>query len=177
VKSDQTIRNWIKEFQEFFSANTAPGKGSDIQLTDDDMRVLDLIATMREDRRAADEIYASLKAGQRGNVPRFTPEELDPLVKKDYESYLSTQLNELSLQIDLLQRENAELKAAVQPVREQNIRLETEKAAAEKRIHEMMSELQAERERNNTLVEKYLREIAALHYKIGQLEKRDGKAE
>ena len=97
VKSDQTIRNWIKEFQEFLSVEATPGKGSDLQLTDDDMRVLDIVASMRAERRPAEEIFATLRSGQRGNVPDFTPEELDVLVRGDYEKYLSTQVSELNL--------------------------------------------------------------------------------
>lgn len=177
VKSDQTIRNWIKEFEAFFSIDATPGKGVDLQLTMEDMRVLDLVASMRHERRPAEDIYATLKSGQRGNPPEYTPEELDVLVRGDYDKYLTTQINELNLKIELLTRENDELKAAVQPVREQSIRLEAEKTALEKRIHELTSDLQEERKRNESLMERYLREIAELRYRMGQLEKGDVRDE
>jgi septal ring factor EnvC (AmiA/AmiB activator) len=195
VKSDQTIRNWIKEFQEFFSANTAPGKGVDVQLTDEDMQVLSLIASMRVERRPAQDIYATLKSGQRGELPQYTPEEMEALVKGDIEQYLSTQLNELNYQIaeltDKLEQANRDverMREALQPEREARIRAETERTALERRLEDMTSEVQEmrrryeaqvqdERERNEKLMEKYLREIAELRYKMGQLEKRDGKAD
>jgi predicted RNase H-like nuclease (RuvC/YqgF family) len=177
VKSDQTIRNWVKEFAEFFSIDAMPGKGVDLQFSEEDMKVFDLIASMRTERRSSDEIYATLKSGQRGKSPEYTPEELDLLVGGDYEKYLSTQLNELTLKIDQLTRENEELRTAIQPVREQSIRLEAEKAALDKRIVELNTELHDERKRNEMLMERYLREIAELRYKMGQMEKRNSNEE
>lgn len=135
------------------------------------MRILDLIASMRDDRRSTEEIYATLKSGQRGNSPVYTPEQLNLIVRGDYEKYLSTQLSELNLKIEQLTQENEELRSAVQPVREQSIRLETEKASFDKRIQELTSELQEERKRNEAMMERYLREIAELRYKMGQMEK------
>jgi septal ring factor EnvC (AmiA/AmiB activator) len=184
VKSDQTIRNWIKEFQEFFSANTAPGKGVDVQLTEDDMRVLSLIASMRAERRPARDIYATLKSGQRGEPPEFSPEELDALVQGDYESYLSTKLSEsnvkimdLTTQLEQANRDIERLKEGLQLEREARIRAETERAALERRLEDMAEEVQSLRDRNEKLMEKYLREIAELRYKMGLLEKREDKAD
>jgi len=195
VKSDQTIRNWIKEFQEFFSTNISPGKGVDVQLTDDDMRVLELIASMRAERRPAQDIYATLKSGQRGTLPDYTPEQLEALVKGDIEQYLSTQVNELNYQItdltdklELANRDMERLREALQPEREARIRAETERAAIERQLEGMTSDVQEmrrryeaqaqdERERSEKLMEKYLREIAELRYKMGQLEKPDGKSD
>jgi regulator of replication initiation timing len=184
VKSDQTIRNWIKEFQEFFSIDATPGKGVDLQLTEDDMRVLACIAEMRNERRPADDIYASLKSGSRGEVPEYTPEELDLLVKGDYEKYLSTQVNELSLKIEQLTQENEELRLAIQPVRDKNIQLEAERSALEKQVDELKTQQERERERSERAteqertrgqeqLERLLREIAELRYRMGQIEKEE----
>jgi len=188
VKSDQTIRNWIREYQEFFSIDATPGKGVDLQLTEDDMRVLDLIASMRGDRRPSDEIYATLKSGQRGNLPDYTPEELDLLVRGDYEKYLSTQVHELNMKIEQLTQENEELRTALQPVRDKNIQLEAERIALEKHIDDLKLQLDQERERSERIaeqertrsqdqLERLLREIAELRYKMGQLEKKDFDSE
>jgi chromosome segregation ATPase len=182
VKSDQTIRNWIKEFQYYFSIDATPGKGVDLQLTEDDMQVMDLIASMRGDRRAADEIHATLKSGQRGNKPKHTPEELDILVDGEYEKHLSTRVNELNFQIEQLTQENEELKSAIQPVRDKSIQLEAEGLALEKQITDLKTQLENERERSERSVEqertrgqeqleRLLREIAELRYKMGQMEK------
>jgi len=188
VKSDQTIRNWIREFQEFFSVEATPGKGIDLQLSEEDMRILDLIASMRAERQPSEQIYATLKSGQRGDLPTYTPEELDLLVKGDYERHLSTQVNELNLKIDQLARENEELKSALQPIRDQSIRLEAEKMSLERRIEELTRELQDERQRvkeyteqersrSREDMERLLREIAGLRYEIGRLESESGKSD
>ena len=184
VESDQTIRNWIKEFEEFFSVEATPGKGVDLQLIEDDMRVLDLISSMRSDRRPSDEIHATLKAGERGNPPEYTPEELDLLVKGDYEKHLSTQVNELNIKIEQLEQENSELKTSIQPIRDRNIELEAGRVALEKQIQELKEQLEHERERSERIadqerqrgqeqLERLFREIAELRYKMGQLEKDD----
>lgn len=188
VKSDQTIRNWIKEFEEFFSVEATPGKGVDLQLTEEDMCVLDLISSMRSDRRSSDEIHATLKSGERGKPPEYTPEELDLLVKGDYEKHLSIQVNELNLKIEQLKRENSELKTSIQPIHDRNIELEAGRVVLEKQIQELKEQLEHERERSERIVdqerqrgqeqlERLFREIAELRYKMGQLEKDDKKSD
>ncbi len=209
VKSDQTIRNWIKEFQEFFSVDATPGKGIDLQLTEDDMVVLDLIASMRSNRRLASEIYATLKSGQRGNLPEYTPEELDLLVKGDYEKYLSTQVSELTIRNEQLTRKVEELQILIQPLRDKTVQLEAERLAREEyfesarlalkeQVDELKTQLEQERQRSERIaeqerqrnehsveqeriraqeqLERLLREIAELRYKMGQIEK-DGDDE
>lgn len=171
VRSDQTIRNWVKEFQEFLSVDATPGKGTDLLFSEEDMRVLDLVAAMRANRRPAEEIYATLKAGQRGEAPQYTPEELDVLVSGEYDKYLSTQLNELTQKIEQLTREKEALEAAFQPIRDKSVRMEAEKDALQRRVDELSEQLQEERQRNEKLMERYLREIAELRYKMGRLEK------
>ena len=182
VKSDQTVRNWIKEFEEFFTVNATPGKGVDLQLSIEDMQILELISSMRADRRSSDEIHATLKSGQRGKEPELSPEELDMLTGGDYEKYLSTQVNEMNLRIDQLSRENEELKNALQPLREKNVQLETERSALRDQLNELKGQLEDQRSRNQQSIdqernrgqeqlERLLREIGELRYKIGQLEK------
>jgi septal ring factor EnvC (AmiA/AmiB activator) len=156
----------------------------DVQLTEDDMRVLSLIASMRAERRPARDIYATLKSGQRGEPPEFSPEELDALVQGDYESYLSTKLSEsnvkimdLTTQLEQANRDIERLKEGLQLEREARIRAETERAALERRLEDMAEEVQSLRDRNEKLMEKYLREIAELRYKMGLLEKREDKAD
>jgi DNA repair exonuclease SbcCD ATPase subunit len=171
VKSDQTIRNWIKEFRDFFSIDATPGKGIDLILTEEDMRVLDLICEMRRNRRPPDEIYATLKSGQRGNLPPYTVEELDLWVKGDYEKHLSTQLNELNLKIDQLKQENEELRSALQPIRDKNIQLEAERGTMTQQVEDLKDQLERERTRGQDQLERLLREMAELRYKMGILEK------
>lgn len=182
VRSDQTIRNWIKEYQEFFSFDATPGKGADIILSEEDMRVLDLISSMRSERRSAEDIYATLRSGQRGNAPAYTPEELDLLVRGDYDKFLTTQVDELNLKVEQLTQENEALRNAIQPVHDRNIQLEAERTGMEKQIEELKNQLERERERSERLsdqertrgqeqMERLLREIAELRYKMGLMEK------
>ena len=157
--------------------------------------MLELIASMRAERRPAQDIYATLKSGQRGTLPDYTPEQLEALVKGDIEQYLSTQVSELNYQIaeltdklEVANRDMERLREALQPEREARIRAETEQAAIERQLESMTSDvqtmrqryetqLQDERDRNEKLMEKFLREIAELRYKMGQLEKREGKTD
>lgn len=182
VRSDQTIRNWIKEYQEFFSFEATPGKGTDIILSEEDMRVLDLISSMRSERRSAEDIYATLKSGERGNAPAYTPEELDLLVRGDYDKFLTTQVDELNLKVEQLTQENEALRNAIQPVHDRNIQLEAERTGLEKQIEELKNQLERERERSERItdqertrsqeqMERLLREIAELRYKMGLMEK------
>ena len=182
VKSDQTIRNWVKEFEEFFTVSATPGKGVDLQFSAEDMQILDLISSMRADRRSSEEIHVTLKSGQRGTAPELSPDELDVLTGGDYEKYLSTQVNEMNLKINQLSQENEELRNALQPLRENNIQLATERTSLENQLNELRKQLEDGRARNQQLVdqernrgqeqlERLLREIGELRYKIGQLEK------
>jgi DNA-binding transcriptional MerR regulator len=169
VKSEQTIRNWIKEFAEFFSARVSPGKGTDLLLSREDMTVLDLIASMRAERRPVDEIHATLRSGQRGNNPDYTPEQLDALTGGDFENYLSTQLNTLKLELEDVTRERDELRTVVRPLQDDKIRLETEKEGLEKQLDDAKNQihLAAERER------KLLREIGKLEAMIDLLKSKN----
>jgi len=188
VRSDQTIRNWIREFQEFFSFDATPGKGVEFQLTEEDMQVLDLIASMRSERRPAEDIYATLKTGQRGKSPEYTPEELDLVVRGNYEKYLSAQMDEMSLKMEQLTKENEELRSLIQPIRDENIQVKAEHAALENQVEELRMQLEQERQRSERIadqertrgqeqLERLLREIAEFRYQMGQLEKKKDNEE
>ena len=68
--SRNTIKNWILEYPEYFSAEANPAAaGTTRQFTNEDARVLSLIATMRREYRLKEEIAAALAAGDRGQWP------------------------------------------------------------------------------------------------------------
>lgn len=158
VKTEQTIRNWIREFAPYFSAQASPGRGTDLLLSAEDMSVLHLIGSMREDRRPVEEIHASLGAGQRGDKPEYTPDQLEALSRGDLESYLSTQLNVLKLELEEAARERDELRTIVRPLQDDKIRWETEKEGMEAQLQEMRNQMQQSAERERQL----LREIGKL---------------
>lgn len=63
--SATTIRNWTREFSDFFSQAAAPGRDSTRQFTDDDMAIIQTIAVLRQQSKEFDEISAVLADGKR----------------------------------------------------------------------------------------------------------------
>lgn len=179
LKSEQTIRNWIKEYAEYFSASVSPGKGIDLLLSDEDMAVLDMIASMRTDRRPADEIHAALRSGQRGSLPHLTAEQLEALARGDIENHLSVQLNNLRVELDETKRRYEEALAEtrskleeaetrLRPTQDELLRAKTQL----ERMDKVEALLEAAAEREKAL----LREIGQLEGAIQLLkDQKDGK--
>lgn len=71
--SDQTIRTWSGEFQEYLSPAAEPGQGKPRFFTEEDLRVFAQVSSMRERNAGYEEIHQSLAAGDRAEPPR--PEE------------------------------------------------------------------------------------------------------
>jgi hypothetical protein len=69
-RTDQTIRNYIDEFTEFFTP-TAQNLGSKSTrlLLQADLRVISLIVDLKKRKLDADQIRAALKKGERGAIP------------------------------------------------------------------------------------------------------------
>lgn len=63
--SKNTIRVWTAEFSEYLSPTAQPPKGQPRRYTDDDLRVLALVAYMRSDAVPYDDIRSALASGQR----------------------------------------------------------------------------------------------------------------
>ncbi len=62
-----TVRLWTTKYKEFFSSNGQGGSGSQRSLTEDDVRVLAYIASLKHDGLISDEVVAALKqAHERG---------------------------------------------------------------------------------------------------------------
>ena len=136
--SQETIRNWTREFAGYFSVTANPEVGRTRIYTEDDLKVIDLIYKMREDSRPYEEIHASLQTGERGSGPGISPEELRSMVTGEMEK-------QLSLEIQMLRRH---LIVAEEKVKEfddlkaMNIRLEAEKEAEKRRADELILRLQ-----------------------------------
>ena len=64
-----TIRQWSRTFADFLAPGANPPKGETRTYTDDDGRVIALVAAMRKDNRPYEAIRAALAAGDRGQWP------------------------------------------------------------------------------------------------------------
>jgi DNA-binding transcriptional MerR regulator len=153
VASPQTIRNWAKEFANYLSPSATPGSGSTRRFTVEDMKVLALIAQMSSEGASFTDIHTSLAAGQRGDTPSVSPDEMDALIAGEVERQLSTQLHETRELAQRLQDELDDLKAQVRPLHDENIRLKAQIEDRETRIGELNQHLQEAQERIARLAE------------------------
>ncbi len=94
-RDEQTIRNWAKEFAEFLSPMANPQKGRSRTFTEDDMRVFDLVAKLKDEGKQYVDIHTSLKSGQRGDLPVVSPDELRALTVGQIERRLSLEIQHL----------------------------------------------------------------------------------
>lgn len=137
--SSQTIRNWSREFSRYLSVSAVPEEGRTRVFTDEDMRVLDLVASMKAENKQYDEIHAALMAGERGNLPGFTSEEVRALITGEIERRL-----QLEIQVLKRQLEHAEKKIAENEVfRDESVRLKASLEASNQRIEELNQQLKA----------------------------------
>jgi len=67
--SDNTVRNWVSEFEDFFSPNARKERGRQRTFTEADVLVLATIATLRNDALEFSEIQKRLNAGFRVEHP------------------------------------------------------------------------------------------------------------
>lgn len=64
-----TIRQWSRTFADFLEPGANPPKGETRTYSDDDARVIALVAAMRQDHKPYESIRAALAAGDRGQWP------------------------------------------------------------------------------------------------------------
>lgn len=141
-RTPQTIRNWTEEFSEFLSLLATAGGGRPRIYNVEDLAVLYLVKEMRDQGFRTEEIIASLRQGQRGNVD---PDMLSLVPHYDAES------NELALEIHYLLQERDRLKnerdkalaqlEAMVTLKEENIRLQTTIQLQEKHSQERMQDI------------------------------------
>lgn len=153
VASQQTIRNWANEFRMYLSPGAKPGSGTARRFTEDDMRVLALVAEISSQGKPFDEAHAALAAGQRGELPDLSPEEVDVLMAGEVERQLSLQLHEAREVAQRLQDELDALRNVVQPLRDETIRLKAQVEDRDARIAGLTAELREAQERIMQLAE------------------------
>lgn len=126
--SENTIRQWTKEFGEYLSPTASPGGGRSRDFTVSDLEIIDLIATMKRGKSTYSEIHTALRAGQRGNAPELTERDLELLSATEGEKRAALEIRQLqNTIIDLTERlKRAEAMAAtVHDVEKENTRLLT----------------------------------------------------
>lgn len=111
----QTVRNWGARFSSYLSPGANPPRGQVREYTDDDLRVLDQIATMRRSNLSYSKIEAALSAGERGNIQNLgqpPPQKVQP--------------NGGNTQIETIDRLQQFMEKAIAPYQDHISRLETE---------------------------------------------------
>ena len=147
-----TVRNWAIEFSEYLSPSANPGQGKQRSFTVEDLTVIDLVATYKRRQVTYDDIHLALKAGQRGDAPNITEQELKALSATEGEKRASLEIQVLQRSIlDLRQQlhEAGEKAAKVDQVVQENVKLQTlntevsrQRDGLQQRYDEAMQQLQ-----------------------------------
>jgi DNA-binding transcriptional MerR regulator len=144
----ETVRNWTREFARYLSATANPEAGRTRLYTDDDLKVFDLVYRMRDENRSYEDIHASLLAGERGNSPAVSPEEVRAIITGEVERQLSLEINILRKQLSLAEDRLKEFDV----LKENNIRLQTELDAEKRRAEEINNQLKAAMDKQEMLL-------------------------
>lgn len=165
--SAETVRNWCDEFTEYLSPTAIPGKGKHRNFTEDDMRVFDLIAQMKGQGLTYEQIHASLNNGQRGNVPELPAEEMHEIIVAEEQGKLTFEIEVVQRALRLVTQERDELEGKylalreeVQPVKDENIRLETRLEETRSQMTSLEETLEGARKR----IEELNREIGKSYH-------------
>ena len=136
--SHTTIKNWCAEFADYLSPSARPEPGHQRQFMEDDLRVLALVAEMKNRAATFDDIHAALKIGQRGVLPNSFNTALAPTstivaaiseLREQIELMNSTiqnlqaEGNKKDGQITLLKEQLSEAKADIRRLERENARL------------------------------------------------------
>jgi DNA-binding transcriptional MerR regulator len=106
----QTVRNWASEFVSYLSPSATTGNGWR-RFTADDLAVFALVKELTEKGRNYSDIHATLKTGQRGDLPSdityVTSGQINALLVGDVEREFALKVQE----IDNLREEIEDLEA------------------------------------------------------------------
>jgi len=152
----ETVRNWAKEFERYLSVSANPQQGRTRLFTEDDLKVFDLVNSMREDSKSYDEIHATLASGERGSYPALSPEDVKALVTGETERQLSLEIMMLRRQ---LQNANDKI-VQYDSLKEENVRLQAEKDAEKRRVDELGKQLKDTQDK----LEGLLREVGKAYH-------------
>ena len=131
--SHQTVRRWTEEFEQYLSTNATPPEGQMRLFTEDDLKVLALVADIKNRGGTYEDAHTMLRAGDRGEIPDAPPSDQQ---KQVVLSQLAIQNRELKQQIDTINAQKDAAEKEATELKEEVIRLQTRLEEAEKRITE-----------------------------------------
>ena len=167
----ETVRNWTIEFSNYLSEGAQPGRNKKRTYSLDDMRVLSLVASMKERNLTNDDIHASLRSGQRGEIPELSPDDVKLLTLGDQEKRLSLQVDQLERTVVQLRQELTvaqEHAAQAMQYKEDNIKLSTSLEYVQKDLEETKTRIQTLEHTHTEAVKDLNKRIEELARQLGQ---------
>lgn len=136
--SRETIRAWSYEFVDYLSEEAKPGEGQRRHYNDDDVRVLALVAQLKQRRQPYAEIHVALAAGERADPPEGASALTSDTDKKKIIS-LEQEIVQLQEQVQGMQRDVAQadlLREQLEEARAEISRLNREIGKLEGRLED-----------------------------------------
>lgn len=99
--SQETVKNWSREFAVYLSATATPPAGTKRVFTDEDTAVFALIADYKSRGLTYTDAHIALQAGQRGEVSAPTAIERLPVVVQDMILHLRSDMDDLRKQLEI----------------------------------------------------------------------------
>lgn len=162
--SQQTVGVWAKEFEQYLSPTANPGKRKKRLFSFEDMAVFSLVSSMQGQGKIFADIHMSLKAGVRGEVPDFSPDELGDIVSGGAETRLKIEVERMQHSLldarQALKQAEQDLKRLRQ-VEDENVRLSSE-------LEQTKAQLQSTRNELQTQVNELLNRVERLSKEAGR---------
>lgn len=157
--SRETVRTYAEEFAQYLSPMAAPGDKRHRQFTEDDLKVLKLVADLKRNGRVYQEIHEALEDGVRGDMPDLSI--LGPPGGVTALTMLERRMNELGAEMQTVRLERDEARSRLLPLERENATNKALREQSEKRVSEMEGQ-----------VDRLNQEINRLNREIGKLEAR-----
>jgi DNA-binding transcriptional MerR regulator len=146
--SPDTVRVWSEEFGEYLSPLAKPGTGKHRIFNDDDLSVFALVAEVKSKGLTYNEAHASLKSGQRGDIPEMIEERgielranLQLQLLQQQNQQLELERNEAVRLVKELQSDVANLQGQLERADQNSERTRTELEQARSRIEELVRQI------------------------------------
>lgn len=97
--TEQTVRTWANEFEQYLSPSANPGHRKTRLFSPSDMQIIAVVAELKGKRKTFEEIAFSIENGERGNLPAM-PAELRQVKISETERRLSERINWLQQQVE-----------------------------------------------------------------------------
>lgn len=140
--SHQTVKNWCKEFRTYLSPTAVPESGQPRQFTENDVKVLALVADMKSNRHTFTDIHATLQTGQRGEIPPF-PHRL-PAIAPQQMLDLQSHIGELETQLRAAEDKSKEFEGQVNLLKDLLEKKESQLQSLYKQVAKLESAQDAE---------------------------------